>query len=229
MLNWRSIYHQWRRYRAIGKTGSTVMRTFLEQARPSDNLLANDCELLALDIETTGLSVDNDAILSVAYVPVVQRQIQLSSARHMLVKTAVDVGQSATIHGIHDQQLQSQGMSLNEVMDTLLKDLAGKVLLVHFSRLDYGMLNKVSRELYGVKLLCPVVDTLAIEYRHYKLTNADNIPPMQLDLCRERYGLPRYRAHNALVDAIATAELWLAQSAYMQGNQQLPVRFFVAR
>ncbi len=226
MLNWRSIYHQWRRYRAIGKTGSTVMRTFLEQAQPSGGLLVNDCDLLALDIETTGLSADDDTVLSVAYVPVVQRQIQLASARHMLVKTDVDVGQSATIHGIHDQDIQTMGMPLNEVMEAVLDELAGKVLLVHYAQLDWGMLNKACRALYGVELLCPMIDTLAIERQRYKRLNADIIPSVQLDACRERYGLPRYRAHNAMIDAIATSELWLAQSAYIQGNQQLSLRFF---
>jgi DNA polymerase III epsilon subunit-like protein len=32
--------------------------------------------------------------------------------------------------------------------------------------------------------------------------------------------LPRYRAHNALVDAIATAELLLAQASGMEGGKK---------
>ena len=36
---------------------------------------------------------------------------------------------------------------------------------------------------------------------------------------RERYGLPRYRAHNALIDAISAAELLLAQIAHRAGKR----------
>ena len=51
------------------------------------------------------------------------------------------------------------------------------------------------------------------------------LAPMRLSLrlwtARERYGLPSYRAHECLIDAIACAELYLAQVAEMrsQGNE----------
>ena len=48
----------------------------------------------------------------------------------------------------------------------------------------------------------------------------------RLDDCRERYGLPRYGAHNALTDAIATAELWLAQMSHMQKKEALRLNYF---
>ena len=35
---------------------------------------------------------------------------------------------------------------------------------------------------------------------------------------RERYGLPTYRAHECLIDAIACAELYLAQVAEMRSQ-----------
>jgi DNA polymerase-3 subunit epsilon len=59
------------------------------------------------------------------------------------------------------------------------------------------------------------LDTLAIE--RSKANRAQQ--PIQdggfrLDACRERYGLPDYQGHDALTDALATAELLLAQIAY---------------
>jgi len=42
---------------------------------------------------------------------------------------------------------------------------------------------------------------------------------LQLGLCRDRYGLPHSHAHNALSDAIATAELLIAQASALSGLQ----------
>ena len=40
-----------------------------------------------------------------------------------------------------------------------------------------------------------------------------SLPPLRLLHVRERYNLPAYENHNALVDALATAELLQAQIA----------------
>ena len=39
---------------------------------------------------------------------------------------------------------------------------------------------------------------------------------LRLWRARRRYGLPRYRAHDALIDALACAELYLAQTAELR-------------
>lgn len=66
--------------------------------------------------------------------------------------------------------------------------------------------------LYGYSLPMMIVDTLAIEkkkyqqqYRQYAATQ------LRLFNLRKHYGLPRYKAHNAMEDVISTAELFLAQ------------------
>ena len=61
-----------------------------------------------------------------------------------------------------------------------------------------------------------ILDTLAIEKKRM-LRRQQPLVANQLRLfnLREQYGLPRYKAHNALEDAIATAELFLVQIAYL--------------
>jgi len=51
-------------------------------------------------------------------------------------------------------------------------------------------------------------------------------PASQLRLwgARERFGLPRYRAHDAAVDALACAELYLAQAAELAGRGATSLR-----
>jgi DNA polymerase-3 subunit epsilon len=49
------------------------------------------------------------------------------------------------------------------------------------------------------------------------------LPSLRLLYARERYRLPAYENHNALVDALATAELLQAQIAKHK-LAQIPVR-----
>jgi DNA polymerase-3 subunit epsilon len=60
------------------------------------------------------------------------------------------------------------------------------------------------------------VDTLALQQRllpgHHRAVDGS----LRLDVVRRTYGLPRYTAHHALTDAIAAAELFLAQVAELE-------------
>ena len=47
---------------------------------------------------------------------------------------------------------------------------------------------------------------------------------LHLGDCRTRYYLPEYAAHNALIDAVATAELFLAQMRYRFGTHPPALR-----
>jgi len=51
---------------------------------------------------------------------------------------------------------------------------------------------------------------------------------LRLHALSERYNLPRYSAHNALSDALAAAELFLAQVSYGDGKSKAPLRDFLA-
>jgi DNA polymerase-3 subunit epsilon len=46
---------------------------------------------------------------------------------------------------------------------------------------------------------------------------------LQLGRLRSRYHLPRYTAHDALIDAVATAELLLAMAAQFDRKNPLPL------
>jgi DNA polymerase-3 subunit epsilon len=98
------------------------------------------------------------------------------------------------------------------VVDRFLKVAAGKILVFHHAPLDMAYLNQASMELFSSPLLLPVMDTLAIEKKKL-LRQQDHIKTGELRLaeCRSRYNLPAYPAHNALMDALAAAELLLAQ------------------
>lgn len=182
--------------------------------RIKPSLLCEQVEFLVADLETSSLNTNDGEVLSIGWVVIKQGKIQLASAEHHLLKPQKSVGQSATIHHLRDCELE-QGEDLIVVAERFLKVAAGRVLVFHHTPLDMSFLNKASRELFNSPLLLPVIDTLEIEKKKI-LRQQDHIKKGELRLaeCRSRYNLPAYPAHNALMDALSSAELLLAQIDY---------------
>ena len=66
------------------------------------------------------------------------------------------------------------------------------------------------------------LDTLQIEADRRRRREQPAQPgELQLGRLRRAYGLPAYTAHNALTDALATAELFLAIAAKMEPAEPL--------
>lgn len=176
---------------------------------------------LACDAEMSSLDPRRGELLSLGWVTVTGGAVQLATARHRLVASKHGVGQSATIHQIHDREL-ADAPTPAAAMAALLQAAAGKVLVLHHAPLDLAYLNRLSRQLYGAPLLLPVVDTLALERARRERVGSPPAPgALTLQACRAHYGLPDHGAHNALLDAIATAELLLAQIARRSAGGRL--------
>ena len=55
------------------------------------------------------------------------------------------------------------------------------------------------------------------------LRRSEPNPDVRLVSIREKRGFPAYEAHNALVDSLATAEVFLAQLKDLFGNKRATV------
>ncbi|MCF8017280.1 MAG: 3'-5' exonuclease, partial [Chromatiaceae bacterium] len=107
------------------------------------------------------------------------------------------------------------GLRQGRVLRELLGVLAGRVLIAHHAKIELSFLDAACRELYGGGLLVRCVDTEVLARRTFERRNIPFRPSeLRLHALCERYNLPRYRAHNAFYDALAAAELFLAQVAY---------------
>lgn len=193
-----------------------ALRRYLETPAPSPQTRAEDLPLLAVDVETTGLDTRNDHLLSIGFVPVDGPVITLAGAGHIVVRAAAEVGQSATFHRITDDELAA-GTHQEEALEALLEALTGRVLLAHHATMETGFLERAVQQSFGVRIQIPTVDTMDLQYR-LLTTGFDDEPPrgaLRLWAAREQYGLPRYLAHEALSDALACAELYLAQVAHL--------------
>lgn len=196
-------------------------------AVPERRTPLREVALLAVDVETTGLKPGRDEVLSVGFVPVVAGEVLLGAARHLPVRPRGSVGQSAAVHGLTDDAL-ADAPPMAQVLPDVLRAFTGQehrlVMLAHFARIETGFLSAACRQLYGTDVPLPVIDTWDLELRLLR-KHLDEVPTgrVRLDACRRARGLPRYSAHNAAVDALACAELFLAQWAELQARQETPL------
>ena len=201
-----------RRLKALDSAPDGPLRDYLQLPLPDPATTVEDLHLLAIDLETTGLDPAKDDLLAIGFVPLDGTTIQLGGARRLLVRTANEVGDSATIHGITDDESDRGGISLEDALAMTLHAMQSRVLLAHYAHMETSFLEKACQRVFGITPVFSTVDTLHIQYRLMTKGYADEPPRDALRLwsARDRYGLPTYRAHEALTDALACAELYLA-------------------
>lgn len=194
------------------------LRDLLSLPFPSPRLPCMEAELVAVDLETTGLNPKQDSILSIGLVHIQHGSIRLDTTWYQLIQVQHQIPEASVLfHQITDDRA-ALGLPLAEVLPMLLERLLGKIMLAHHAVIEQEFLNLACRRLYGAPLIIPTIDTLALMQRRYY---AQDLPirdgELRLFNLRKKYNLPRYRAHNALSDAVATAELFLAISAEWSG------------
>jgi DNA polymerase-3 subunit epsilon len=125
---------------------------------------------------------------------------------------------SITIHGITHADID-QAPDLEEILEEVLAALAGRIPVVHYRNIERPFLDVALNWRLGEGITFPVIDTMAIEaHLHpdrqpnwWQKLKGERPVSIRLADSRSRYHLPHYPPHNALLDAIASAELLQAQ------------------
>lgn len=203
-----------KRLRQLKKAPPGPIKEFLSVPFPDNKTPIDQVPVLALDFETTGLDPVSDQLLSMGYVDVIGNRIKLGTAEHFIIKCQQTLkSENVVIHQITDQE-KHQGIPLKDAVEKLLNALAGKVMLAHYAKIEIEFLSEACRQLYGFVPVLPVVDTLVIAKRRLDMRQVDYDPSeLRLSNLRQKNELPAHYAHNALNDAIATAELLLVDLA----------------
>jgi DNA polymerase-3 subunit epsilon len=168
----------------------------------------------ALDLEMGGLDPRKNPILAVGMVPVREGTVRLGEAYRTLVRPAE--GGSIDPESVHAHQLLwgevREAPSLLEVLPEIAWRLRDGVLILHHRGVDLPFLRRDFKAA-GLRWPAPrVVDTARLIVRIGRMSQPDlphDMQPLNLSRARRAYGLPEYQAHDALTDAVATAELFL--------------------
>ncbi|MFC4656157.1 3'-5' exonuclease [Rheinheimera marina] len=211
---WRQHYAQLAR-----SSQHPLLQQYYQSLQPEPDLALSQQPLLALDLETTGLDPGQDGIVSIGLVPFNAQRIYASQARQYLVKPRFALrSDSVLLHKITHSQIAG-APDLHDVLPELLQQLAGKVVVAHHGVIERSFLSAAVQARWGEPLQFPLIDSYELERRWQAIRpltlwqrwRGKGPLSLQLAACRERYGLPAYAPHHAATDALACAELLLAQ------------------
>ena len=184
-----------------------------------EQLNLSEVELLALDLETTGLNPEMDDILSIGTVRMKFDRILYGSRRRWLLKPASKLrADSISIHGITHSEVES-APDLAQVLPEFLQEMAGRVAVVYCAAIEESFLDVAIRYRLGEGFVFPAIDTMGLARSFEnkrkqnflsKLFNNTQSHSLRLGDQRDLYGLPFYPPHEAVTDALATGELLMA-------------------
>jgi len=222
-----NILRKWR-YRArcrklAASCTQPVLADYLETCTCTRAGHIRNTPLIAADLELTGLDANSNQIIAIGWTLVDKGRVRFGSNRHLLVTAQQSVGSSAAIHELVDSDVAG-GIALDEALTELFQAARGRIWVFHHAGLDVAFLRKACQEWAGVSPPFPVLDTMQIELAQRKRRDQHvQDGDLQLSRLRSQYRLPRYTAHDALIDAIATAELLLAMAAQLDRKAPLPL------
>ena len=208
------MFQQWRlRRRCRALAGQCRQASLLSHVEACAGLHVDklvNTPVISVDLELTGLDAMKNHIIAIGWTQVDHGRIRIGSNRHIMVNTKQSVGDSAAIHELMDSEV-AEGVSLQTGLQALFEAAVGRVWLFHHAGLDVAFLQQACLGWAGIAPPFVVLDTLQMELamrkRRDQLVRQGDL---QLSALRSHYHLPRYTAHNALIDAFATAELMLA-------------------
>jgi len=180
----------------------------------------------AVDLELTGLDPRRDEIVSFGAIPIEDGRVQLSRAVNGRVRPSGPISEAAIrVHGMRSIDLAG-APPLDVAIDPLLAVMAGRVPVVHVAAIERGFLRPALRR-QGLRLGRPMIDTsvLGVLWLHGRGQPARR---MSLTDLAEALGLPVHRPHDALGDALTTAQAFIALATHLDARRPETVRSLTA-
>jgi len=196
---------------------------YADAQAPGARLRWSAASWCAVDLELSGLDPRHDEIVSFGAIPVERGRVQLGQAVSGLVRPQrPPSAASVRVHGIREADLAA-APPLAEAIGPLLEAMAGRALIAHVARIEVAFLGRALRSL-GVRLRGPVADTSVIA-RLWLCERDGSVPPeTSLHPLAQALGLPARGHHDALADALTTAQLFIAAASHLDAAAGETVR-----
>lgn len=175
-----------------------------------------DGPLCAFDLETTGVDVENDRIVTatVAFIPAAQDGVYRTPAVHTwLINPGVEIPEQATaVHGITTAHAREHGQSpaeaLQDIANTLPQEGNATGVPIVGMNLQYDLTlldRELDRHCFGLlwAVEAPVVDVFVID----KQVDTYRKGSRKLTALCEHYGVRLDGAHDATQDALGAARV----------------------
>ncbi len=171
-----------------------------------------DARFSVIDIETTGLDLHDDQIISVGVVHVVRGRIEADRWYQVIRPSCAIKPEAMKIHSLTASEL-SAAPDVDEVVGMLRERVAGTVLVAHAAWVERAFLDRALRHA-GERLPVGIVDTAALARAAGLHEGADHEP--QLEALAGVLGVPAHTPHHALGDAMTTALVLLVLASRLE-------------
>lgn len=161
---------------------------------------------VVLDVETTGLNLMTDTLISIGAVAVVNGGIALGdSFSVVLQQRASSRKENILVHGISGS-VQREGVEPAEALLAFLEYLGKSPLVAFHVTFDETMIRRAMRQYLGISFKRPWVDMAYVMPSLYPgLMHSHRA----LDDWARHFNIHNEDRHNAVADALATAQLLL--------------------
>ena len=186
---------------------------FSPHARQRARTPWRDVEYLAIDLETSGLDLERDEILSYGFVVVRHGRVIAASSEQALVRPGRPVPPESTkIHSLRTADLVA-GQTIEVAVKIIGEAAADRILVAHAAWIERAFLTRAFATV-GRPFSPTFIDTAGLARAVGWADSAREREPSLEWLCRE-HRLPVHTPHEALGDALTTAGLFLAEASLL--------------
>lgn len=179
---------------------------------------------VVVDVETSGLNMKKDRLISIGAVAVVNGLIDVNDAfEAVLRQDEVSDNANILIHGIGGSA-QSEGVDPGDALISFLAYLGKSPLVAYHARFDQSMIQRAMNQRLGLSFEQAWVDLAWVLPELFRDHMFDQFG---LDDWLNLFQIENIQRHNAVSDAYATAQLLQVTIARgMQCSAESPARFF---
>ena len=160
---------------------------------------------VVLDLETTGLNINRDIVISIGAVAIEDGAVQMSQQFECTLRREVKVNEAVLIHGIAPSAL-ANGEPPADALLSFMEFAGDCVMLAFHSPFDQRMLERALKAELGYKLEHPFLDVADLAPMLFPEVLSRRT---DLDHWMEYFGVEIEQRHHAAADALATAEIAL--------------------
>jgi len=185
---------------------------------PDTHELLAQARWVVVDVESTGLDMRRDRLISIGAVAVQGEMISFADSFDIVLKQdAVSPTANILVHGIGGTA-QREGAPPAEALQRFLRYLGKSRLVAYHAAFDEAMIGHAMQAYLGFKFKRHALD---LAYLAPALFPEVLPNPRALDDWLVRFGIRDFARHNALSDAYSTAQLLqvLLKQASLQGLQ----------
>lgn len=173
-----------------------------------------DIEYCSIDLETTGLDLKKDEIISIGAVQISHARANTEENYYREIRPRhMPTPSSILIHGMRAVDLEGAS-PIEVVFPEFAERIRGRVVVAHAAWVESGFLE-THLEKVGIDISKRLIDTAALA-RTCDVVEVDFTSEPSLEHVARKLNLPAYSPHNALGDALTTAVVFLALATELE-------------